>query len=111
MTDFPAWMEPFAADLETAAELGFTEWTYNDDDPAAAQGAFSIREGADHVDHLMVFRHTPGACLSFRHRSGTQGWWQEPQAVAAGAQTAERKTPYRSLREVLADVATWPEEP
>jgi hypothetical protein len=108
MSDYPAWMQRHSDELARAAEMGFTKWRFDVDDLAASRVAFSIRNGEGYVDQLMLFRRMPETCLGFRHGVGGPAWWTQPNAIAAGALSASRRTGLAPLVVVLSEVADWP---
>jgi hypothetical protein len=108
MSEYPAWMKPYAADLDAARDLGFSEWRYNEENPASASAAFADRHGGGYLDSLYFFRRTPATCLGFRHGSDDPPWWKQDHAIREGALKASRTTKLTSLAAVLEEVRTWP---
>lgn len=109
MSEYPAWMKPYAEDLDAAVTLGFSKWRYNTENPAASIAAFASREGDGYMDTLMFFRRVPDAtCLGFRHGADDAPWWSQEHAIREGALKASRKTELVSLATALAEVKTWP---
>jgi hypothetical protein len=111
MSEYPAWMKPYAEDLDAAKDLGFSEWRYDRGDPAAASAAFADRRGDGYLDSLYFFRRTPATCLGFRHGSEDPPWWRQEHAIREGALRASRKVGLTTLAAVLEEVRTWPVDP
>ncbi|WP_410675390.1 hypothetical protein [Amycolatopsis sp. cmx-4-68] len=111
MSDYPAWMKEYAEDLDAAQALGFSEWRYDQEDPAAASAAIADRRGEGYLDKLYFFRRTPATCLAFRHGSEDPPWWERDRAIREGARRSSRTAGLAPLAAVLRKVRQWPVDP